>query len=477
MKISGREDCNKRNMALRVIIAVVLFILPYLIPARNVMAYDNVVVVIDPGHGGPGVINESDLGAVYGDVIEKDVDLITAQALYDELTQYGNVSVFMTRTDDTEMTLKDRAEFAGSVGADILISVHYNASEFHRFYGTEIFTSAFDDYYARGYSMASSIMSWWTEAGGVSKGIKVRIGSKGTDYYGLIREARSLGIPAIILEHGYLDNSVDADRLPDAESWKRMGILDATAIADYYGLKKNMVQADIEKPITVEVPTSRVEPDITPPENVHFTIDSYDNKTGVLSYTIYADEPESMLMYYDLDTEELASDLEKGFMHLNTWKNGEDHMQGTFKVPDGYNGSFVARAYNNYELFTDSAPESIPVEMLITDAQSAKAYLEGEEETSDIELTIQVGDDINNENETADEGISVWNIDDVLKGGEESDFSPDYDDMKKQSRSNYIGMIVAIVVVGLMFIASVVLAILTMTRKNNKKAGNENGRK
>ena len=83
---------------------------------------DKLVIVIDPGHGGE---NE---GTIEGEYPEKIMTLISAQAMYDELIQFDNVEVYMTRTNDIDMSLKERAEFAKNVDADFLFSIHYNKS-------------------------------------------------------------------------------------------------------------------------------------------------------------------------------------------------------------------------------------------------------------------------------------------------------------------------------------------------------------
>lgn len=439
----------------------------------EVQAYDEVVIVIDPGHGGGGD-DDSQKGASYNDLNEKDIDLITARALYDELSQYGNLKVYMTRTEDKAMSLQERVDYAASVNADMLIAVHYNASAHHRFYGSEIFTSAFGEEYAAGYSLAQNIMNWWVEDGSVSKGIKTRIGSKGTDYYGLIRIGREKSIPTIILEHGYLDNDTDFSKLKDASAWQRMGVLDATAIADYYGVKKNMVSANVNREYTVAVPTSRVEPDTTEPTDVSVTIDAYDYETGMLTYTVTASDSDGKLMYFDLDTEALSKDEEKGFMNLNVWKDGSSSMQGAYKVPEGYGGSFVARVYNAYELYTDSAPVKIPDELI-----PANISLGGTAEGV-------IGDDSTpsqNQTDGADSSdISIkdgdWNLTDALNNTGGSEYSFDDSSLKKKSRSNYIGMVSAIVIAILMLVASIVMAVKTaLDKKNKRKRGDNYGKR
>jgi len=77
-------------------------------------------VVIDPGHGGtePGVA--SDLG-----LLEKDVNLSVGLALADHLRDHG-LSVVLTRDDDRDLGLAERAEIANAAGGDLFISLHCN---------------------------------------------------------------------------------------------------------------------------------------------------------------------------------------------------------------------------------------------------------------------------------------------------------------------------------------------------------------
>ena len=83
---------------------------------------ERVVIVIDPGHGGD---NE---GTLEGPAQEKKMTMVTALAMYEELTKYDNVDVYLTHTDDVTMSLADRAQFAADRNADFLFSIHYNAS-------------------------------------------------------------------------------------------------------------------------------------------------------------------------------------------------------------------------------------------------------------------------------------------------------------------------------------------------------------
>jgi N-acetylmuramoyl-L-alanine amidase len=77
------------------------------------------IVVIDAGHGGrdPGATSVS------GQVHEKDLTLILAQAVRDELVKRGRVRVAMTRDDDRYLTLDDRAAVARRLNASLFVSI------------------------------------------------------------------------------------------------------------------------------------------------------------------------------------------------------------------------------------------------------------------------------------------------------------------------------------------------------------------
>ena len=302
-------------------------------------------VVLDPGHGGPGVTDEQELGAIYRDTYEKYLTLEIAKALGEALSAYGNVEIFYTRETDKAMTLKERAAYAASVDADVLISLHLNASEEHNLFGSEVFVSAYDAYYAYGEGLGVRILSELSDYGFASKGVKTRLGSKG-DYYGIIRECRSLGIPAIIVEHGYMDEDRDWARMDSAEELRSLGRRDAAGIAAFFGLEKGKELTGLSEPELSEPAASLVQPDVTAPENVWYTLEKTEDGTAEIS--LYAREPESRLMYYDYS-------LDGG----NTWKElelwtGEDRICFSVDMESFEEDALVIRVYNNYELRTEA---------------------------------------------------------------------------------------------------------------------------
>lgn len=80
-------------------------------------------ILIDPGHGGkdPGAIGP-------GGVLEKDVTLMLAKALADNLKN-SEFRVFLTRSDDRFVSLEQRAQMAATFEADLFLSIHTNASD------------------------------------------------------------------------------------------------------------------------------------------------------------------------------------------------------------------------------------------------------------------------------------------------------------------------------------------------------------
>ena len=82
------------------------------------------IVVIDAGHGGrdPGATSVS------GEIREKQLTLVLAQALRDELVKRGRVRVAMTRDDDRYLTLDDRAAVARRLSAAMFVSIHIDSA-------------------------------------------------------------------------------------------------------------------------------------------------------------------------------------------------------------------------------------------------------------------------------------------------------------------------------------------------------------
>ena len=90
-------------------------------------------VVIDPGHGG------HDSGALGpGGAREKDVVLAISKQLQRMLEASG-VETYMTRSDDTFISLEERTAIANGKQADAFVSVHANSATHGRAHGIETY--------------------------------------------------------------------------------------------------------------------------------------------------------------------------------------------------------------------------------------------------------------------------------------------------------------------------------------------------
>lgn len=206
-----------------------------------------IVVVLDPGHGG------HDGGASYYGRVEKNLNLSIATYCKAELETYGGVTVYMTRSDDTFVGLTDRTQIAANYGADIFVSIHNNACGNPGVSGASVYYPNGNyrpDLGNNGRGLAAQIENHLVSLGLANRGILIRNcqdydpaylypdGSH-ADYYHVIRECKRRGIAGLIVEHAYMTSYSDmANHLASEAQLQQLGVADATAIAEYYGLTK-----------------------------------------------------------------------------------------------------------------------------------------------------------------------------------------------------------------------------------------------
>ena len=82
------------------------------------------IVLIDPGHGGrdPGATGVS------GGVTEKQLTFAMASELADLLEKRGRVRVALARSDDSYLSLDQRAAIARRIGASLFVSLHMDSA-------------------------------------------------------------------------------------------------------------------------------------------------------------------------------------------------------------------------------------------------------------------------------------------------------------------------------------------------------------
>lgn len=211
----------------------------------------NVVVVLDPGHDG------THGGSPANGFVEAQLNLKIAQYCKAELEEYYGVTVYMTRDSascpngggNNKSCLQRRADIARDMGANLFVSLHNNYSSASSASGAEIWypNQNYNPWTSQvGGSAASKILEQLTSLGLHNRGTQIRNANEdkypdgsAADYYAVIRHCKEYGIPGIIVEHAFMSNSSDAANfLSNDEGLKKLGVADATGIAQYYGLKK-----------------------------------------------------------------------------------------------------------------------------------------------------------------------------------------------------------------------------------------------
>ena len=162
---------------------------------------DEVLIVIDPGHGGedPGKVGVND-------ALEKDINLKIAEKLRDMLEEEG-IQIVMTREDDfvpesKNEDLKKRVELINEVNPDIVVCVHQNSFTDQTVAGPQVF------YHGSSEISKKIAQTLQEELWLVDEENQRQI--KGNENYYMLSQTE---VPTVIVECGFLSNSKDAEKL------------------------------------------------------------------------------------------------------------------------------------------------------------------------------------------------------------------------------------------------------------------------
>lgn len=217
---------------------------------------EGLVVALDPGH------DASHTGATGNGLREEDINLKIALACKAELETYDGVEVIMTRstaacpypgTTSTQDNT-NRVKTAYAAGADVYIAFHMNSAGASA-KGALIIaqnTSWKPAIAQEGSTLGDKILTQLASLGITRRtqgnnGVTTKDSTNGgtypdgsvADYYTISCVGKELGIPAIFIEHAFLTNSEDAAFFSSDANIEQVGIADATAIAQEYGLEKD----------------------------------------------------------------------------------------------------------------------------------------------------------------------------------------------------------------------------------------------
>ncbi|WJH34148.1 N-acetylmuramoyl-L-alanine amidase [Paenibacillus sp. CC-CFT747] len=173
-------------------------------------------VVLDAGHGDqdPGAISISGKQ-------EKDFNLTMVLKVKKILDQNPNIQVYLTRSDDTFVTLDGRCEFANNLGANVFVSIHGNK--------WVPSTSGSETYYWRPESLSlANIMHKNLVAAAGLPDRQVRQND--------FRVVKYTNMPAVLLEVGYLSSPNDEPQMFNAAFQDRVAGGIANGIKQYLNL-------------------------------------------------------------------------------------------------------------------------------------------------------------------------------------------------------------------------------------------------
>ncbi len=190
-------------------------------------------IYLDIGHGG------QDSGAVANGVKEKDLTLKFGLMVRDGFlarkqnvlcSRESDVNNFGNSADDA---IIGSAAKANNWGAELFLSLHFNASDNEKASGAQFIYSVFD---SEGKALCDKIAKSYIEAGEPLNAIYTRTGSNGLDYYGVIRLT---DMQAIIIENAFVTNGADIKKFENDEFCKKIAEALCSSVAEFFGLENN----------------------------------------------------------------------------------------------------------------------------------------------------------------------------------------------------------------------------------------------
>ncbi len=177
-------------------------------------------VYVGIGHGG------YDSGAVGNGFLEKNLTLSIGKYCNERLKQYG-IETKISRTTDCDSSINSKVAASNAFGADVCMDIHINAGGGD---GSEVYYSHTS---ANGKKLAQAIVDATLKIPQNTRGIKTKLDSDGTDYFGMIRMTDA---PAVLVECAFIDNANDIQIINTEAKRKVFGHAIADGVAKYLGV-------------------------------------------------------------------------------------------------------------------------------------------------------------------------------------------------------------------------------------------------
>lgn len=183
-----------------------------------------VVITVDPGHGG------RDSGTLYGNILEKDINLEISKYLDEELSKNGAIT-YMIRNSDVDLSsIYDAKRKRGDLyrrllaiknnKSDLYLSIHINWYSNSKHQGAEVLYNPINQ---NNKLLAESIMTEFKTTLKSSRNIKQ------TDLY----MYRNTTIPGVLIECGYLSNPNERYLLNQSNYQKKLAKTITKGVINY----------------------------------------------------------------------------------------------------------------------------------------------------------------------------------------------------------------------------------------------------
>ena len=203
-----------------------LFATKYVYAATNDFPLIGKVIYIDIGHGG------NDPGAMYKNILEKDINLEIGKKIEQNLlkkgaivylTRYGDYDLSVTNTINNKRSdLSRRGNLINKSGCDLFISIHLNAEETGVWRGAQVF---YNSKLVKNKKIAETIQKYFKKNLNSDRKAKVD-----NSLYLLKRIDR----PGVLLELGFLSNSNDRYLLKQENYQNKIADTIMNAIIHYF---------------------------------------------------------------------------------------------------------------------------------------------------------------------------------------------------------------------------------------------------
>ena len=402
----------------KLLIFIIVFILMIISFSGLSLASSDIVVALDPGHGG------NDSGAVGGGLRESDLTWKIASRVKEILDATPGITAVLTKSQYESLdSREERSRRAVANNADLLVSFHINSNDSSTsLSGAEVYITGykaekrFNEY---SNMLGNDILLNLRNVGvkSFSKYPKVRIGADWdrypdgsiADYYGIISWPVHMGIPGVLIEHAFINNPYDRANYLNDTMLNKMAEADANAIIKNKELFRREFYGNINTElIDLHYMVANVNQDYiqgyiyiaewvgndcrTPTQVPKLTLKSTD---GTFSTDLYVSYQDGIKYYFDknisgldlnkeyyieaklTDTKNLSSEESKTQMvYISDRILKENYKGRTFKVVNNkivfsegeYEGKINAKL-NNIEL---------------TENSSGSTYLSGKVEISEV---------------------------------------------------------------------------------------------